>query len=77
MCLGLRLLELLIEEYSDDHTLVQMNYDLPHSSLMDAYIAVDNAPDPYPDAGAVEQILDKNTQESFPNGVSCMQYVCI
>lgn len=72
MCLGLRLLELLIEDYSNDHTLVQMNYDLPHSALMDAYVAVVNAPDPYPDAGAVEQILDKNTQLPFPNGVSAM-----
>jgi hypothetical protein len=29
---------------------------------MDRYIAVTNAPDPYPDPKAVEQILDQQTQ---------------
>eukprot|EP01031_Cornospumella_fuschlensis_P030167 gene30167-36444_t len=42
VCLGLRLLELLVEDYYKDHTAVQMNYDLPHSSLMDTYIEVVN-----------------------------------
>jgi hypothetical protein len=68
VCLGLRLLELLVQEYSDDHTQVQMRYDLPHSPLMDAYVAAVNAPDPYPDPEAVEQILDPATQQSFPDG---------
>lgn len=64
VCLGLRLLELLVEDYAKDHTLVQMNYDLPHSSLMDAYIDVVNSPYPYPDDG----IIDPATQEAFPDG---------
>lgn len=68
VCLGLRLIELLVEEYEDDHTLVQMNYDLVHSKLMDRYIDVVNAPNPYPDPQDVEQILDRATQESFPDG---------
>lgn len=57
VCLGLRLLELLIEDYQDDHTLVQMQYDLPHSDLMDAYIEAKNYPDPYPDADQVASAL--------------------
>lgn len=68
VCLGLRLLELLVEEYEDDHTLVQMKYDLPHSTLMDQYVKVVNAPDPYPDPAMVEQILNPETQESYVNG---------
>jgi hypothetical protein len=68
VCLGLRLIELLVEDYDNNHTLVQMNYDLPHSPLMDAYIKMVNAPDPYPYAKDVEQILDRSTQKSFPNG---------
>ena len=66
VCLGLRLLELLIEDYYEDHTLVQMNYDIPHSKLMDAYIAAVNAPDPVPDETG--GIIDKATQQPFPNG---------
>jgi hypothetical protein len=68
VCLGLRLIELLVEDFDNDHTLVQMQYDLPHSELMDAYIEAKNYPDPYPDAEEVEQILDKDTQEAFPDG---------
>lgn len=68
VCLGLRLLELLVEDYYSDHTAVQMNYDLPHSSLMDTYIEVVNAPDPYPNPQDVEQILDRATQQAFPDG---------
>lgn len=68
VCLGLRLIELLVEAFEDDHTLVQMNYDLPHSRLMDAYIATKNAPNPYPDPEMVEQILDQATQLPFVDG---------
>jgi hypothetical protein len=68
VCLGLRLVELLVEEYEDDHTKVQMIYDLPHSPLMDLYIDVVNAPNPYPDPGDVEQILNRETQEQFVDG---------
>jgi hypothetical protein len=68
VCLGLRLIELLVEAFEDDHTLVQMNYDLPHSPLMDAYIATNNKSNPYPDPEMVEQILDQATQESFVDG---------
>lgn len=68
VCLGLRLIELLVEDYEDDHTLVQMNYDLPHSPLMDAYIATNNQPNPYPDPEMVEQILDQATQQPFVDG---------
>lgn len=68
VCLGLRLIELLVEDFENDHTKVQMNYDLPHSKLMDQYIAVVNAPDPYPDAHDVEQILNPATQEPYPDG---------
>lgn len=68
VCLGLRLIELLVEEYEDDHTKVQMIYDLPHSPLMDLYIDVVNAPNPYPDPGDVEQILNRETQEQFEDG---------
>ena len=68
VCLGLRLIELLVEDYYNDHTAVQMNYDLPHSALMDQYVAVVNPPDPYPDPGDVEQILNQDTQEPFVDG---------
>ena len=68
VCLGLRLLELLVEDYANDHTLVQMRYDLPHSPLMDTYIEVANYPDPYPNAADVEQILDRETQKPFVDG---------
>jgi hypothetical protein len=68
VCLGLRLIELLVEEYEQDHVKVQMNYDLPHSPLMSTYIDVVNAPNPYPDPAEVEQILDRATQKPFPDG---------
>jgi hypothetical protein len=68
VCLGLRLIELLVQEYNEDHVKVQMNYDLPHSPLMTTYIDVVNAPNPYPDPQAVEQILDRATQQPFPDG---------
>lgn len=68
VCLGLRLIELLVEDYENDHTKVQMRYDLPHSSLMTSYIETVNAPNPYPDPDAVEQILNPDTQESYNNG---------
>jgi hypothetical protein len=68
VCLGLRLIELLVQEYQEDHVKVQMNYDLPHSPLMDTYIDVVNAPNPYPDPAEVEQILDRATQQPFPDG---------
>jgi hypothetical protein len=68
VCLGIRLLELLVEDYFDDHTLVQMHYDLPHSPLMDTYIEVVNSPDPYPNPQEVEQILNRDTQQAFPDG---------
>jgi hypothetical protein len=68
VCLGLRLLELLIEDYEDDHELVQMVYDLPHSPLMDQYIEAVNSPDPYPIPADVEQILNRDTQEPFVDG---------
>jgi hypothetical protein len=70
VCLGLRLIELLVEDYENDHVQVQMNYDLPHSKLMDRYIEVVNAPNPYPYPQAVEQILDRSTQKPFPDGRS-------
>lgn len=59
VCLGLRLLELLIEDYYYDHTLVQMNYDLTHSELMDTYIEVVNSNSGY---------IDKSTGEPYPDG---------
>lgn len=68
VCLGLRTLEMLIEDYYNDHKKVQMHYDLPHSKLMDAYIEVVNAPNPYPYPQDVEQILDAATQQSFVDG---------
>lgn len=68
VCLGLRTLEMIIESYYNDHKKVQMNYDLPHSKLMDAYINVVNSPNPYPYPQDVEQILDPATQESFVDG---------
>ena len=61
VCLGLRLLELLIEDYYNDHTLVQMNYDLTHSKLMDQYIEVVNSNSGY---------IDKSTGEPYPDGKS-------
>lgn len=61
VCLGLRLLELLIEDYFEDHTLVQMNYDMPHSTLMDTYIEVVNSNGGY---------IDKSTGEPYPDGES-------
>ena len=48
VCLGLRLIELLVEDYNVDKTKVQMKYDIPHSKLMDTYIRVVNASNPYP-----------------------------
>lgn len=68
VCLGLRLIELLVKEYEEDHTLVQMKYDLPHSSLMDLYIEKVNDPNPYPDPAAVEPILNPSTQEPYTDG---------
>jgi hypothetical protein len=59
VCLGLRLLELLIEDYYNDHSLVQMNYDLTHSKLMDQYIEVVNSNSGY---------IDKSTGEPYPDG---------
>jgi hypothetical protein len=59
VCLGLRLLELLIEDYYNDHTLVQMNYDMVHSELMDTYIDVVNSNGGY---------IDKSTGEPYPDG---------
>mmetsp|Transcript_14314 Transcript_14314/g.29428 ORF Transcript_14314/g.29428 Transcript_14314/m.29428 type:complete len:732 (-) Transcript_14314:25-2220(-) len=68
VCLGLRLLEMLIPEYWEDHTKVQMVYDLPHSALMDEWIEKVNYPDPYTNPNDVEQILNPETQEPFVNG---------
>ncbi|GMH72351.1 hypothetical protein TL16_g05892 [Triparma laevis f. inornata] len=68
VCMGLRLLEMLIEDYWNDHTKVEMKYDLPHSTLMDGWIANVNNPDPYIDPDAVEQILNPETQEPFVDG---------
>eukprot|EP00462_Mataza_sp_D1_P021984 CAMPEP_0175146878 /NCGR_PEP_ID=MMETSP0087-20121206/15642_1 /TAXON_ID=136419 /ORGANISM="Unknown Unknown, Strain D1" /LENGTH=675 /DNA_ID=CAMNT_0016431927 /DNA_START=37 /DNA_END=2061 /DNA_ORIENTATION=- len=68
VCLGLRLLEMLIEPFGSDHKRVQMVYDLPHSDLMTAYIQSVNAPDPYPDPQKVEQILNPATQQPFIDG---------
>jgi len=59
VCLGLRSLELLVEDYWNDHKLVQMNYDMPHSPLMDQYIEQVNENDEY---------LNKDTQELYPDG---------
>jgi len=42
VCLGLRLLQLLVPEYFHDNTRVQMKYDLPHSPFMDERIAKKN-----------------------------------
>ena len=61
VCLGLRLLELLIEDYWVDHTLVQMNYDMTHSELMDVYINEVNSGEGY---------IDKSTGEAYPDGKS-------
>ncbi|GMH99466.1 hypothetical protein TrVE_jg3862 [Triparma verrucosa] len=68
VCMGLRLLEMLIEDYWNDHTKVEMKYDLPHSTLMNGWIANVNNPDPYIDPDAVEQILNPETQEPFVDG---------
>lgn len=59
VCLGLRLLELLIEDYWNDHTQVQMNYDFPHSELMDTYIDVVNSNEGY---------INKETGEPYVDG---------
>ena len=61
VCLGLRMLELLIEDYNKDHSLVQMNYDLPHSPLMDTYIKVVNSNEGY---------INKATGEPYPDGAA-------
>lgn len=68
VCLGMRLLEMLVEDYAKDHKQVQMIYDLPHSSLMDAYISAVNNKDPYSDPQEVEQILNIQTQQPFVDG---------
>jgi hypothetical protein len=65
VCLGLRLLEMLIEDYYNDHTLVQMNYDLVHSPLMDSYIAATNDPMGYIDKSTGEPY---KTEEKWYNG---------
>eukprot|EP01040_Poterioochromonas_malhamensis_P015683 gene15683-17598_t len=70
VCLGLRLLELLVEDYENDHTLVQMNYDLPHSDLMTQYVEVVNSPDPFYDPEETEVIIDPSTQLPYPDGKS-------
>ena len=57
-----------MEDYENDHTKVQMKYDLPHSKLMDTYVDVVNSPNPYPDPADVEQILNHETQESYVDG---------
>lgn len=59
VCLGLRLLELLIEDYWNDHSQVQMNYDFPHSPLMDAYIQEVNSNEGY---------INKETGEPYVDG---------
>ena len=61
VCLGLRLLELLIEDYYNDHSQIRMNYDMTHSELMDTYIDVVNVNDGY---------VDPETGEPFPDGKS-------
>ena len=66
VCLGLRMLELLIEDYAKDHTKVQMHYDLPHSDLMDKYIEVVNSPSPFP--GDDGDIIDLTTHKPFADG---------
>ena len=45
-----------------------MRYDLPHSTLMSTFVDTVNYPDPYIDPGAVEQILNPETQEPYNNG---------
>lgn len=59
VCLGLRLLELLVEDFYYNHSLVWMNYDLPHSELMDKYIEVTNDARGY---------LDVTTGKPFADG---------
>jgi len=68
VCMGIRLMELLVEDFYNDHTLTQMKYDLPHSKLMDAYINAFNYNQPYINPKDVEEILDPATQESYPDG---------
>jgi hypothetical protein len=68
VCMGLRLLELLVEDYYDDHKLVQMHYDLPHSTLMNAFIEAKNYPNPYINPQDVEEILNPATQQPFATG---------
>ena len=68
VCLGLRLLQLIIEDYNVDPTLTQMNYDLPHSPLMDKYIQAVNSPDPDPVPDENGGIIDKSTGKAFPDG---------
>ena len=45
-----------------------MKYDLSHSPLMDQYIEVVNAANPFPSPQDVEQILDPVTQQPYPDG---------
>ncbi len=71
VCLGLRFLEMLIQDYNKDHTKVQMNYDIPHSDIMKNYIDKINDHDPYNDPAAVEQILNRKTQKPFVDGRVC------
>ena len=68
VCLGLRLLQLLIPKYWNDNTKVQMKYDLPHSDFMAEWIEKVDYPDPYTNPNDVEQILNPETQESFDSG---------
>jgi hypothetical protein len=68
VCLGWRMLELLIEDFNIDHTKVQMKYDLPHSTLMDAFIETNNLPNPYINPQDVEEILNPATQKPYNNG---------
>ena len=68
VCLGLRLLQMLVEDYFEDNTRVQMRYDIPHSPLMAAFVRSRNLPNPYTDPQKVEQILDPATQAPFDNG---------
>jgi len=68
VCLGIRLMEMLVEDFFDDHTKTQMVYDLPHSDLMSTFVDVYNYPDPFVNPMDVEQILNPVTQESYNNG---------
>ncbi len=75
VCLGLRMAELLVEEFNVDKTKVQMNYDLAHSKLMDRYIEVVDAPNPYPYAQEVEQVIFVELIVFF--NASHQYYICI